>query len=53
MYLLVGLQGQAASACPGANGAPTEWMHGTQRPSPSTSSAPCPMRVMIRMLTAT
>src|SRR5206468_10924964 len=37
-----------------ASGMPTECRHGTKSPwLPSASSAPWPMRVMIRMLTAT
>ena len=36
------------------SGIPTECMHGTNLPSsPRTSRAPAPIRVMIRMLTAT
>ena len=39
MYLCSGLHGQATSFWPGASGAPTECMHGTNSPSsPSTSS---------------
>ena len=53
MYLLSALHGHGTSASPSASGAPTECRHGTHSPSPSTSRAPCPMRVMIRMLTAT
>ena len=53
MYLLSGLHGHATSASPSPSGAPTLCTHGTHSPSPSTSSAPWPMRVMIRMLTAT
>ena len=54
MYLLSGLHGHGTSASPSASGAPTECTHGTNSPSsPRTSSAPWPMRVMIRMLTAT
>ena len=34
---------------PRRSGAPTECRHGTHSPSPSTSSAPWPMRVMMRM----
>ena len=38
----------------GSSGAPSECTHGTNSPSsPSTSSAPCPARVIMRMLTAT
>src|ERR671918_171152 len=47
------LHGQATSASPGSSGAPTECMHGTKSPSPSTSSAGSPARVIVRMLTAT
>ena len=44
----------STSASPSASGAPTECRQGTKVPSsPSTSSAPLPIRVMIRMLTAT
>ena len=53
MYLLSGLHGHGTSASPSASGAPTECRQGTHSPSPSTSKAACPMRVMIRMLTAT
>ena len=53
MYLLSALHGHGTSAWPSASGAPTECRHGTHSPSPSTSRAPCPMRVMIRMLAAT
>ncbi len=53
MYF-VSLHGHATSSSPSASGAPTEWTQGTKVPSsPSCSSAPAPMRVMIRMLTAT
>ena len=53
MYLVL-LQGQAASFWPGRSGAPTVCTQGTKAPSsPSTSSAPRPMRVITRMLTAT
>ena len=49
MYL-VGLQGQATSASPGASGWPTLCTAGTKSPSsPSASSAADPIRVMIRM----
>ena len=48
------LHGQAEDFSPLASGAPTVCRQGTKVPfSPSTSSAPLPMRVMIRMLTAT
>ncbi len=54
MYLLSASQGHGTSAWPSASGMPTEWTHGTKTPSsPSTSRAPWPMRVMMRMLTAT
>ena len=54
MYLCSLLHGHGTSAWPGSSGMPTECTHGTNSPSsPSTSSAPLPMRVMIRMLTAT
>src|SRR3569833_3089972 len=53
MYLVL-LQGQATSIWPGSSGAPTVCTQGTQLPSvPSTSSAPRPVRVIGRMLTAT
>ena len=54
MYLLSASQGQVTSSWPSASGQPTECRQGTKSPSsPSTSSAPWPMRVMIRMFTAT
>jgi hypothetical protein len=53
MYLLSASHGHGTSASPGASGAPTEWTQGTQSPPPSTSSAAWPMRVMIRIETAT
>ncbi len=53
MYLLSALQGQGTSGWPGSSGIPTECMHGTNIPSPSTSSTLLPIRVMIRMLTTT
>src|SRR4051812_39573644 len=54
MYLLSALHGHGTSAWPGSSGAPTECRHGTNSPSaPSTSRAPLPMRVMIRMLVTT
>ncbi len=53
MYLM-SLQGQATSLPPGFSGAPTECTQGTNSPSsPSVSSTVRPMRVMMRMLTAT
>src|SRR4051794_33666220 len=54
MYLFSASHGHGTSASPSARGAPTEWTHGTNSPSePNTSSAPWPMRVMIRIDTAT
>ena len=54
MYLFSASQGQGTSSTPSPSGMPTEWRQGTKSPSsPSTSSARAPMRVMIRMLTAT
>jgi hypothetical protein len=54
MYLTSGFVGHVTSACPSASGAPMEWTHGTKSPSaPRTSSALAPMRVMIRIETAT
>jgi hypothetical protein len=48
------LHGHGAEVSPSASGEPTVCRHGTKLPSsPSTSSAPLPIRVMIRMLTAT
>ena len=49
------LAGQATSACPFANGAPTECTHGTTRlKSLSISSNTfLPMRAMMRMFTTT
>ena len=48
------LQGHGTSSAPSVSGIPTEWRQGTKRPSsPSTSRASWPMRVMIRMETAT
>ncbi|MNK61613.1 hypothetical protein D3C87_807760 [compost metagenome] len=53
MYLVV-LQGQVTSFWPASSGAPTVWTQGTNSPSvPSTSYTALPMRVMMRMLTAT
>jgi hypothetical protein len=53
MYLVL-LHGQAALVSPGCSGAPTVCMQGTKVPSsPSTSNTARPMRVMMRMLTAT
>src|SRR3954468_7591211 len=54
MYLLSGFAGHGTSSAPSSSGAPTECRQGTNWPSsPSVSSAAWPMRVMIRMLTAT
>ena len=53
MYLFSASHGHGTSASPSARGAPTEWTQRTHSPSPSTSSAPWPIRVMIRMLVAT
>src|SRR5919106_2870086 len=54
MYLLSELHGHGSSSTPSSTGHPTEWRQGTNSPSsPSTSSAPWPIRVMIRMDTAT
>ena len=48
------LQGHGTSSAPSTSGMPTECRQGTNSPSPpSTSSAPWPMRVMIRIETAT
>jgi hypothetical protein len=54
MYRFSGLHGHGTSSTPSTSGIPTEWRHGTKSPSsPRTSSAPRPMRVMIRIETAT
>ena len=54
MYLLSASHGQGTSSWPSSSGAPTECRQGTNSPSsPSTSSAPFPIRVMIRIDTAT
>src|SRR5437660_1415034 len=54
MYLFSASHGHGTSVSPSLSGAPTEWRQGTNSPlSPITSRAPLPMRVMIRMLTAT
>ena len=48
------LHGHAELVSPSSSGLPTVCMQGTNSPSsPSTSSAPWPMRVMIRIDTAT
>ncbi len=54
MYLWSLLHGQRTSSCPAASGIPTECRQGTNLPSvPRASIASRPIRVMIRMLTAT
>jgi len=54
MYLFSALQGQGTSSWPSASGMPTECTQGTKSSLlPSTSSAPVPIRVMIRIETAT
>ena len=54
MYLLSASHGHGTSAWPSASGMPTECRHGTNSPSvPRTSRAPRPMRVMMRIDTAT
>ena len=54
MYLFSASHGHGTSVAPASSGAPTECRHGTNSPSaPSTSKAPFPMRVMIRMDTTT
>src|SRR4051812_13452527 len=53
MYLLSESHGHGTSCWPASSGAPTECRHGTNSPSPSVSRTAWPMRVMIRMLTAT
>ena len=53
MYLFSASQGHATSASPSARGAPTECKQGTQSLSPRTSRAACPIRVMMRIDTAT
>ena len=54
MYLFSASQGQGTSSAPSASGMPTECRQGTNSPSsPSTSMAPLPMRVMIRIEAAT
>jgi hypothetical protein len=53
MYLVL-LQGQDTSFWPGCSGAPTVCRQGTNSPlTPSTSYTALPMRVMMRMFTAT
>src|SRR5712692_3068660 len=54
MYLFSALHGHGTSSTPSASGIPTECTQGTNSPSlPSASSAPAPIRVMMRMLTTT
>lgn len=53
MYF-VELHGHLTSCCPGSSGAPTEWTALTNVPRSSISRrAPAPIRVMIRIETAT
>lgn len=53
MYLVV-LHGHGTSASPSASGAPRVCTALTKKPSvPSSSSTGCPMRVMVRIETAT
>ena len=54
MYLTSAFVGHGESCAPGSRGAPTECTHGTNSPlSPRQSRAAWPMRVMIRIDTAT
>ena len=53
MYLFLELQGQGTSFSPGRSGLPTEWTQGTKKPSPRASRTADPIRVMIRIDTAT
>lgn len=53
MYLVV-LHGHGTSSWPSARGAPSVWTALTKKPSvPSSSRTACPMRVMVRIETAT
>lgn len=53
MYF-VELQGHGTSCWPSSSGAPSVWTAFTKKPSvPSSSRTGCPMRVMVRMETAT
>lgn len=53
MYLVV-LQGHGTSSWPSSRGAPRVWTAFTKKPSvPSSSRTAWPMRVMVRMETAT
>ena len=54
MYLFSPLQGQGTSSTPSTSGIPTECRQGTNSPSsPRASSAGAPIRVMMRIDTAT
>ena len=53
MYLFSALHGHGTSATPSSRGIPTECRHGTNSPSPERVEGTLPMRVMIRMFTAT
>ena len=53
MYLSSASQGHGTSSAPSPSGMPTECRQGTNSPSPSASSAAWPIRVMIRIETAT
>ena len=54
MYLLSALHGHGTSSAAPSSGMPTECRQGTNSPSePSASSAAWPIRVMIRIDTAT
>ena len=54
MYLFSASHGHGTSSSPSASGMPTECRQGTKSPSsPKTSSAPSPIRVMIRIETTT
>ena len=52
MYFSLLWHGHGTSAWPGSSGAPTEWTHSTNGPSPSTSSTRAPILVMIFIDTA-
>lgn len=53
MYLVL-LHGQGTSFSPGSSGAPMLWTALTKKPSvPSSSRTGCPMRVIVRIETAT
>jgi hypothetical protein len=53
MYFSSAAHGQETSAAPSPSGMPTECRQGTKSPSPSASSAGCPILVMIRIETTT